>query len=313
MFLKPLPHPFSMTQTMLNTALDEAQQALNSFLVTLLGDDEEIAAEAPSTMALSDLQANEDGYLLAVGTPEGGAAPFVVMLAPSLVPLISEPMIGEPMTPDDAGAADLLQEVLAQAHGAVRSHLSGHDVTLPAATFELVADGSALPAAVLPETLASISFRFASNPHQDGRLVMAPLPEEDAGAAGAQAAQPQQQGAGGGGGNTAARPSANVNPASFPDLGEPTAQSGGAGNLDMLADVELEITVELGRRRLPLADVLDLSIGSIVELEKLVGEPLEIYANGRLIAEGEAVVIDEQFGVRITRLTSHKQRKKAFM
>lgn len=307
-----------MTQTMLDTALDEAQQALNGFLGTLLGDDEEIVAEAPAPMALSTLQANEEGYLLAVGTPEGEAPPFVVMLAPSLVPLISEPMIGEAMTPDDAGAADLLQEVLAQAHGAVRSHLSGHDVTLPAATFELVADGSALPAAALPETLTRISFRFASNPHQDGHLVMASLPEAGAGAsasAAAAASAPQQQmgGSGSDGGNATARPNANVNPASFPDLGEPTAQGGGAGNLDMLADVELEITVELGRRRLPLADVLNLSIGSIVELEKLVGEPLEIYANGRLIAEGEAVVIDEQFGVRVTRLTSHKQRKKAFM
>ena len=302
-----------MTQTMLNTALDEAQQALNGFLETLLGDDEEIVAEAPTPMARGDLQANEEGYLLAVGTPEGEPPPFVVMLAPSLVPLISEPMIGEAMTPDDSGAADLLQEVLAQAHGAVRSHLSGHDVPLPAATFELVADGSALPTAALPETLTRISFRFASNPHQDGHLVMAPPPEESTGAAGGAASQPQQQMAGGGGGNAATRPSANVNPASFPDLGEPTAQGAGAGNLDMLADVELEITVELGRRRLPLADVLNLSIGSIVELEKLVGEPLEIYANGRLIAEGEAVVIDEQFGVRVTRLTSHKQRKKAFM
>jgi flagellar motor switch protein FliN/FliY len=301
-----------MTQTMLNTALDEAQQALNGFLETLLGDDEEIVAEAPTPMALDALQANEEGYLLAVGTPEGEAPPFVVMLAPSLVPLISEPMIGEAMTPDDAGAADLLQEVLAQAHGAVRSHLSGHDVTLPAATFELVADGSALPTAALPETLTRISFRFASNPHQDGHLVIAPLPEVGAGGAAAASQQPMGE-SGSAGGGPAARPSANVNPASFPDLGEPTAQGGGAGNLDMLADVELEITVELGRRRLPLADVLNLSIGSIVELEKLVGEPLEIYANGRLIAEGEAVVIDEQFGVRVTRLTSHKQRKKAFM
>lgn len=301
-----------MTQTMLNTALDEAQQALNGFLGTLLGDDEEIIAEAPAPMTRSDLQANEEGYLLAVGTPEGPATPFVVMLAPSLVPLISKPMIGEAMTPDDAGAADLLQEVLAQAHGAVRSHLSGHGVTLPAATFTLAADGSVLPAEALPDTLVRVSFRFASNPHQDGHLVMAPLPEEGTGATGGPAPPTQHQQRRGGGPATG-RPRADVNPAAFPDLGEPTAPGAGAGNLDMLADVELEITVELGRRRLPLADVLNLSIGSIVELEKLVGEPLEIYANGRLIAEGEAVVIDEQFGVRVTRLTSHKQRKKAFM
>ena len=111
MFLKPLPHPSSMTQTTLDTALDEAQQALNGFLGTLLGDDEEMVAEDPTPMALDALRANKEGYLLAVGTPEGEAPPFVVMLAPSLVPLISEPMIGEAMTPDDSGAADLLQEI----------------------------------------------------------------------------------------------------------------------------------------------------------------------------------------------------------
>ena len=74
----------------------------------------------------------------------------------------------------------------------------------------------------------------------------------------------------------------------------------------------MEITVELGRRKLPLADLLNLTTGSIIELEKLVGEPLEVYANGRLIAEGEAVVIDEQFGVRITNLAA-RQRDRVFM
>jgi flagellar motor switch protein FliN/FliY len=96
-----------------------------------------------------------------------------------------------------------------------------------------------------------------------------------------------------------------IAPAAFPDLGRETLGGDGSpGNLDLLADIELEVTVELGQRRLSLADVLRLSTGSVVELEKVVGEPLEVYANGRLIAEGEAVVIDEHFGIRITRLVS---------
>ena len=85
-----------------------------------------------------------------------------------------------------------------------------------------------------------------------------------------------------------------------------------SGTLEMLQEVELEVTVELGRRRLPLSDLLRLTTGSVIELEKLVGEPLAVYANGRLIAEGEAVVIDEQFGVRITNLASAQRRQKAF-
>ena len=93
-----------------------------------------------------------------------------------------------------------------------------------------------------------------------------------------------------------------------------SGSTGGMGNAHSSA--QMPAARRLGappRRRLPLADVLHLTTGSVIELENLVGEPLEVYANGRLIAEGEAVVIDEQFGVRITRLASDRQRTKAFM
>ena len=103
-----------------------------------------------------------------------------------------------------------------------------------------------------------------------------------------------------------------VSPAVFPEF-NPDSFPGDGGNFNLLAEVELEVTVELGRRKLPLADVLRLTTGSVIELENLVGEPLEVYANGRLIAEGEAIVIDEQFGIRITRLASDRQRTKAFL
>ena len=98
----------------------------------------------------------------------------------------------------------------------------------------------------------------------------------------------------------------------FPDFGRESVEAATPGNFDLLAEVELNITVELGRRRIPLSDVLKLTSGSVIELEKLVGEPLEIFANGRLIAEGEAVVIEEQFGVRITNLATNKLKAKVF-
>ena len=104
--------------------------------------------------------------------------------------------------------------------------------------------------------------------------------------------------------------SVRVAPAAFADLGpESLGPESGDGSrypasFDLLREVELEITVELGRRSLPLAQVLRLAAGSVVELDHLVGEPLGIYANGHLIAEGEAVVLGEQLGVRVTRLVA---------
>jgi len=76
----------------------------------------------------------------------------------------------------------------------------------------------------------------------------------------------------------------------------------------MLMDVELEITVELGRKLSLISDVLKLGKGSILELEKSAGENLDIYVNGKKLAEGEVVVIDEHFGIRITQLISPKER-----
>ena len=70
-------------------------------------------------------------------------------------------------------------------------------------------------------------------------------------------------------------------------------------NLDLLLDIPLEIVVELGRTKMKISEVLELTSGSIVELDKMSGEPVDIYVNNRLIARGEVVVIEEHFGVRI--------------
>lgn len=75
-----------------------------------------------------------------------------------------------------------------------------------------------------------------------------------------------------------------------------------AATMSLLSDVELDVTVELGRCRMPLGDVARLGVGSVVELDTLAGEPLVVYVNGRRIATGEAVVVDGQFGIRITHL-----------
>ena len=73
-------------------------------------------------------------------------------------------------------------------------------------------------------------------------------------------------------------------------------------NIDMLMDVSLLVTVELGRTRMTLRQVLDLQNGSVVELDRLAGDPVDIFVNERLIAKGEVVVVDDKFGVRINEL-----------
>ncbi len=78
--------------------------------------------------------------------------------------------------------------------------------------------------------------------------------------------------------------------------------------LEFLLDIPLEVTVELGRARMLLKDLLQIGEGSIIELEKLAGEPLEILVNNKLVARGEAVVVNEKFGIRISEIISPMER-----
>ncbi len=80
--------------------------------------------------------------------------------------------------------------------------------------------------------------------------------------------------------------------------------------LDFILDIPLDVSAELGRTRLLINELLQLGQGSVVELNKLAGEPLEIYVNGKLVARGEAVVINEKFGVRLTDIISPIERVK---
>jgi flagellar motor switch protein FliN/FliY len=82
-----------------------------------------------------------------------------------------------------------------------------------------------------------------------------------------------------------------------------------AKNIDLLMDVSLRVTVELGRTRMQLAQILELQHGSVVELERLAGDPVDILVNDCLVARGEVVVVDDKFGVRITEMVSSKNNK----
>ncbi len=79
-------------------------------------------------------------------------------------------------------------------------------------------------------------------------------------------------------------------------------------NLDLIMDIPLRVTVELGRTKMVVRDLLNLGQGSVVELSKLAGEPMEVLVNDKLVAKGEAVVVNEKFGVRLTDIISPKER-----
>ncbi len=95
----------------------------------------------------------------------------------------------------------------------------------------------------------------------------------------------------------------------LPQFGESVPQEQ-QGNIGLLMDVPMTMTVELGRTKMMIKEILGLGEGSIIELEKLAGEPVDLLVNGKLIAKGEVVVIDENFGVRVTDIISPAERMK---
>ena len=76
----------------------------------------------------------------------------------------------------------------------------------------------------------------------------------------------------------------------------------GGENIGLIKDVPLEVTVELGRTAKPISDILDFAPGTIIELDKVAGEPVDVLVNGKFVAKGEVVVIEESFGVRVTEI-----------
>ena len=90
--------------------------------------------------------------------------------------------------------------------------------------------------------------------------------------------------------------------------GEVAATTGETKSLDLILDIPLTVTVELGRSKMLINDLLQLGQGSVIELTKLVGEPLEVLVNQKLVARGEVVVVNEKFGVRLTDIVSPMER-----
>ena len=111
-----------------------------------------------------------------------------------------------------------------------------------------------------------------------------------------------------------ASPSAPEQPverAEFDDLGGNTGAGGGQDiNLDLVLNVDLDLALEVGRTTISVRNLLQLNQGSVVELDRLAGEPMDVLVNGTLIAQGEVVVVNEKFGIRLTDIVSPADRVK---
>jgi flagellar motor switch protein FliN/FliY len=90
----------------------------------------------------------------------------------------------------------------------------------------------------------------------------------------------------------------------------PTHAGGPAGDINMILDIPVQLTVELGRTRIPIKNILQLAQGSVVELDALAGEPMDVLVNGYLIAQGEVVVVNDKFGIRLTDIVTPSERMR---
>jgi len=104
-------------------------------------------------------------------------------------------------------------------------------------------------------------------------------------------------------------PDGGAKPAALASL-EPQKPVGGIENLDFILDVPLKVTVHIGNTRMVIRDLLQLGQGSVIELEKMAGEPMDVFIGDRLVARGEVVVVNEKFGVRLSDIVSPVERIK---
>ncbi len=130
------------------------------------------------------------------------------------------------------------------------------------------------------------------------------ISEDDWAAAMAEQASTEAASAGAG-------PAASAQPANiFPSFGEPAGAGGIMNELDMILDIPVQITVELGRTKITIKNLLQLAHGSVVELDAMAGEPMDVLVNGTLIAQGEVVVVNDKFGIRLTDIITPSERMR---
>jgi flagellar motor switch protein FliN/FliY len=108
----------------------------------------------------------------------------------------------------------------------------------------------------------------------------------------------------------AAAPAEAAVPASFASLTPSAVPASAVNDINLILDIPVQLTVELGRTRIPIKNILQLAQGSVVELETLAGEPMDVLVNGYLIAQGEVVVVNDKFGIRLTDIVTPSERMR---
>ncbi|RYY93831.1 MAG: flagellar motor switch protein FliN [Comamonadaceae bacterium] len=96
----------------------------------------------------------------------------------------------------------------------------------------------------------------------------------------------------------------------FPRLGADSGAGAQRDDIDLVLDIPVQLTVELGRTRIPIKHILQLAQGSVIELDALAGEPMDVLVNGFLIAQGEVVVVNDKFGIRLTDIVTPSERMR---
>lgn len=309
-------------------------------LSTLLSQKVEITT--PTVTVIQKSKLNEEfphPYVaIEVNYTEGFSASNLLVIQQTDAAVIADLMMGGDGTNADPSLSEIhlsaVQEAMNQMMGSAATSMSTVfnkkiDISPPRVELLDVKEGEGTDRIPAEEMLVKVSFRLTigelidsnimqlypitfakdliaelTDPAEEEPVQEAPqsAPEPQQAAPQAQSAPPKRQ----------AKPKpaepVNVAPVEFEAFSEPQHTTSQLGNLDMLMDIPLSITVELGRTQRSVKEVLELSAGSIIELDKLAGEPVDILVNKRIVAKGEVVVIDENFGVRVTDILSQSER-----
>ncbi|MGY4787503.1 flagellar motor switch phosphatase FliY [Bacillus sp. OHL2] len=309
-------------------------------LSTLLNQKVEITT--PTVTVIQKSMLNEEfphPYVaIEVNYTEGFSASNLLVVQQTDAAVIADLMMGGDGTNADPSLSEIhlsaVQEAMNQMMGSAATSMSTVfnkkiDISPPRVELLDVKEGEGTDRIPAEEMLVKVSFRLKIGELIDSNImqlypitfakdliaeltdpaqeeVSAPEPQPAApqtqSAPAQQAAPPKRQ--------AKPKPAAPVHvaPVEFESFSEPQHTTSQLGNLDMLMDIPLSITVELGRTQRSVKEVLELSAGSIIELDKLAGEPVDILVNKRIVAKGEVVVIDENFGVRVTDILSQSER-----
>jgi flagellar motor switch protein FliN/FliY len=342
----PLGEP-EMAQ--LQALVQEAAQTQSSTLSVLTGKTVELGRPLVELKTRDQLEAELDDDVVDVKMDftEGLVGEHSYLMAPGAATIISGAMMGQVATELDEAALSAVAEAMSQIAGPINTALGNRagtairmalpdvqkvgkaDVRVPSGevfvkvAFPLTIDGNSTSELIQLVSLSvakEMAGILASAGTAPSPAAPSARPRNGAAPAGSGArSAAQAQALGGFAAQPQAQPSramfggpmnpSTVQPVQFASLTQ-GAEMGDRGNIGLLMDVSMELTVELGRTRWPIKQILEMGEGTIIELDKLAGEPVDILVNHKLIAKGEVVVIDENFGVRVTEIVSGLERRE---